>query len=58
MGVVAMATVTLDKIDQVYPNGFHAATGSATCRQEFLVLVGPSGCGKSTAADDRRAEEI
>ena len=51
MGVVAMATVTLDKIDKVYPNGFHAIHGLDLdiADKEFLVLVGPSGCGKSTA---------
>ncbi len=45
-----MATVTLDKINKVYPNGFHAIhdLDLETADTEFLVLVGPSGCGKST----------
>lgn len=45
-----MATVQLDKLRKVYPNGnvgvadasFEIADG------ELLVLVGPSGCGKTT----------
>ncbi len=46
-----MATVTLEKIDKIYPNGFHAIHGLdlEIADKEFLVLVGPSGCGKSTA---------
>jgi len=46
-----MATVVLDKIDKVYPNGFHAVHELEldVADSEFLVLVGPSGCGKSTA---------
>ena len=46
-----MATVTLDKINKVYPNGFHAIhdLDLEIADTEFLVLVGPSGCGKSTA---------
>ena len=46
-----MATVTLDKINKVYENGFHAIhdLDLEIDDQEFLVLVGPSGCGKSTA---------
>ncbi len=46
-----MATVVLDKIDKVYPNGVQAIHGlDLDIRDgEFLVLVGPSGCGKSTA---------
>jgi multiple sugar transport system ATP-binding protein len=45
-----MATVTLEGVDKVYENGFHAVHGLdlAIADQEFLVLVGPSGCGKST----------
>src|SRR4051812_14010444 len=46
-----MASVTLEQVTKVYPNGavgvqdldLEIADG------EFLVLVGPSGCGKSTA---------
>ena len=46
-----MATVTLNGLTKVYPNGFEAVTDlSLTLADgEFLVLVGPSGCGKSTA---------
>ncbi len=46
-----MATVTLDKINKVYDNGFHAIhdLDLSIDDKEFLVLVGPSGCGKSTA---------
>ena len=46
-----MATVTLDKVNKVYPNGFHAIHDLDLEIEdtEFLVLVGPSGCGKSTA---------
>ena len=46
-----MATITLDKINKVYPNGFHAIydLDLDIADTEFLVLVGPSGCGKSTA---------
>ena len=46
-----MATVTLDKVNKVYENGFHAIhdLDLDIQDQEFLVLVGPSGCGKSTA---------
>jgi multiple sugar transport system ATP-binding protein len=46
-----MATVTLDTINKVYENGFHAIhdLDLEIADKEFLVLVGPSGCGKSTA---------
>ena len=46
-----MATVTLDKVNKVYENGFHAIhdLDLQIADKEFLVLVGPSGCGKSTA---------
>ena len=46
-----MATVTLDKVNKVYPNGFQAIQDLSLdiVVGEFLVLVGPSGCGKSTA---------
>ncbi|CAN5773614.1 ABC transporter ATP-binding protein [soil metagenome] len=46
-----MAEVRLDKINKVYPNGFHAVHDLSLelADGEFLVLVGPSGCGKSTA---------
>jgi multiple sugar transport system ATP-binding protein len=46
-----MAQVTLEGINKVYPNGFHAVhdLDLEIADGEFLVLVGPSGCGKSTA---------
>ncbi len=46
-----MASVTLEGIDKIYPNGFQAVYGLdlEIHEGEFLVLVGPSGCGKSTA---------
>jgi multiple sugar transport system ATP-binding protein len=46
-----MAEVTLDGIEKVYENGFHAVhdLDLQIKDSEFLVLVGPSGCGKSTA---------
>ena len=46
-----MATITLDKVNKVYENGFHAVhdLDLDIKDKEFLVLVGPSGCGKSTA---------
>ncbi len=46
-----MASVTLDRINKVYENGFHAVQDLSLdiADGEFLVLVGPSGCGKTTA---------
>jgi multiple sugar transport system ATP-binding protein len=51
MGEKRMASITLDGMDKVYENGFHAVHKLSLDIQdgEFLVLVGPSGCGKSTA---------
>ena len=45
-----MATVTMDKVNKVYENGFHAVKDMdmAVADGEFMVLVGPSGCGKTT----------
>jgi multiple sugar transport system ATP-binding protein len=46
-----MATVRLEDVDKVYPNG-HVAARDLDLEVEdgeLLVLVGPSGCGKSTA---------
>jgi multiple sugar transport system ATP-binding protein len=45
-----MAQVTLNKINKIYPNGFHAVIDSDLTIEdkEFMVLVGPSGCGKTT----------
>ena len=45
-----MATVVLDRLRKVYPNG-HVGVADATFQVadgELLVLVGPSGCGKTT----------
>ena len=46
-----MATVKLEGVDKVYPNGHVAARelDLEVADGELLVLVGPSGCGKSTA---------
>jgi multiple sugar transport system ATP-binding protein len=46
-----VATVSLDKINKVYENGFHAVKDLSVdiADGEFMVLVGPSGCGKTTA---------
>ena len=46
-----MASVRLDGVGKVYPNGHAAARGLdlEIADGEFMVLVGPSGCGKSTA---------
>jgi multiple sugar transport system ATP-binding protein len=46
-----MATVTLESVTKVYPNGYEAVheLDLAVGEGEFLVLVGPSGCGKTTA---------
>ena len=46
-----MATVDLEHIDKLYPNGFHAVKDLNLDVKdgEFMVLVGPSGCGKTTA---------
>ena len=45
-----MATITLDRVDKKYPNGYVAARELSLAIEdgEFLVLVGPSGSGKST----------
>ena len=46
-----MATVSLQKVTKVYPNGTTAVSGLdlEVADGEFMVLVGPSGCGKTTA---------
>jgi multiple sugar transport system ATP-binding protein len=46
-----MAPVSLEKINKVYENGFHAVHNLSLeiTEGEFMVLVGPSGCGKTTA---------
>ncbi len=46
-----MATVSMEKVNKVYENGFHAVKDMdlTVGGGEFMVLVGPSGCGKTTA---------
>jgi multiple sugar transport system ATP-binding protein len=46
-----VATVSLEKVNKVYENGFHAVKDMdlEIADGEFMVLVGPSGCGKTTA---------
>ena len=45
-----MAYLTLQEINKIYPNGFHAVHdfNLEIEKGEFIVLVGSSGCGKST----------
>jgi multiple sugar transport system ATP-binding protein len=45
-----MATITLEQITKIYPNGFEAVHGVdlEIADGEFMVLVGPSGCGKTS----------
>ena len=45
-----MAYLSLQDINKIYPNGFHAVHNfNLEIEQgEFIVFVGPSGCGKST----------
>ena len=46
-----MATLALEQVTKVFPNGVHAVRGFDLFvdEGEFVVLVGPSGCGKTTA---------
>jgi multiple sugar transport system ATP-binding protein len=46
-----MATITIEQLTKVYPNGFKAldSLNLEVADGEFMVLVGPSGCGKTTA---------
>ncbi len=46
-----MATVSLENVSKVYPNGAEAVRGLdlEIADGELMVLVGPSGCGKTTA---------
>ena len=45
-----MASIELDGVDMVYPDGFEAVrhVDLNIADGEFRVLLGPSGCGKST----------
>lgn len=45
-----IASITLEKINKVYPNGLEAVHNLDLSVKdgEFMVLVGPSGCGKTT----------
>jgi multiple sugar transport system ATP-binding protein len=45
-----MASVSIDGLSKVYPNGFRAVheVDLFVPDGEFMVLVGPSGCGKTT----------
>ena len=46
-----MAPVSMENLNKVYENGFHAVKDLSLdiADGEFMVLVGPSGCGKTTA---------
>jgi multiple sugar transport system ATP-binding protein len=46
-----VADVSLENVNKVYENGFHAVKdfNLEIADGEFMVLVGPSGCGKTTA---------
>ena len=45
-----MATLKLENVSNVYPDGTRATDGVSleAADGEFIVVVGPSGCGKST----------
>ncbi|MBQ3795451.1 MAG: ATP-binding cassette domain-containing protein, partial [Butyrivibrio sp.] len=45
-----MASLSLEHVTKVYPNGFEAVKDFNLEIQdkEFIIFVGPSGCGKST----------
>jgi multiple sugar transport system ATP-binding protein len=46
-----VATLALEQVTKVFPNGVQAVRGFDlfVAEGEFVVLVGPSGCGKTTA---------
>ena len=45
-----MASLSLENVCKVYPNGFKAVQdfNMEIADKEFIIFVGPSGCGKST----------
>ena len=45
-----MASLSLEHITKLYPNGFEAVKdfNLEIADKEFIIFVGPSGCGKST----------
>lgn len=45
-----MASLSLENICKIYPNGFEAVKdfNLEINDQDFIIFVGPSGCGKST----------
>ncbi|HTT58752.1 MAG TPA: ATP-binding cassette domain-containing protein, partial [Acidimicrobiales bacterium] len=45
-----MASISLESVTKVYPNGYEAIRGLdlAIDDGELMVVVGPSGCGKTT----------
>ena len=45
-----MASLSLQHINKIYPNGFEAVKdfNLEIADKEFIIFVGPSGCGKST----------
>jgi multiple sugar transport system ATP-binding protein len=45
-----MASISLESVSKVYPNGYEAIKGLdlAIDDGELMVVVGPSGCGKTT----------
>ena len=46
-----MSSISIEQVNKVYPNGFHAVhdLNLTVAEGEFMVMVGPSGCGKTTA---------
>src|SRR5487761_2338975 len=46
-----MASISIEGVSKVYPNGFNAVRELTlnVAEGEFMVMVGPSGCGKTTA---------
>ncbi len=46
-----MASISIEQVSKIYPNGFQAVfdLDLSVSEGEFMVMVGPSGCGKTTA---------